>query len=497
MKKSSLLFLLLAVAISFSVNAQVFNEVFRNDNLKVKKYQDNSQWYGDIQFIKNFDGDNTYVKISDSNSIIAKIDNNLDVISSTSTLYSNVALFKSDNKFYAYTIGYLEDTISHSYYKNNIEFRCLDSLGNILYSNIIWNKNDDTLEWYDPKVIILKNKECVFTLYNSLFEYAIKLIRVDTLGNVLQTKTHYLESYRYNLSDVDNQILLSTSKNNAVNPNEDNFIYYINNQTLEIEDTIIGYYAYNIKKINDSIFTFSGNNGVTIYNLPYMHLYDLDYLYYMNKNTKRGYPILPFSNILVDSLKIDYPEPVNGTKNIDFITPDSIYSVFNYYKNFDYDYSDGYGFGIVNYNISGDTNFVYKMKFDSACFGSEYNEIEGIKATTDGGLIIALIFNHKAFLAKFMPNGLASIIDIVSGEKESVKVYPNPAKDYVNVDIECTNFKSSDIELFDMQGRIVKKEKLKAKQGNRVDVSSLSAGAYSYNVSLNGKTISGKIIIGK
>lgn len=48
-----------------------------------------------------------------------------------------------------------------------------------------------------------------------------------------------------------------------------------------------------------------------------------------------------------------------------------------------------------------------------------------------------------------------------------------------------------------MQGRIVKPAKLNAKQGNRVDVSSLSAGAYTYNVSLNGKTIRGKIIIGK
>ena len=58
-------------------------------------------------------------------------------------------------------------------------------------------------------------------------------------------------------------------------------------------------------------------------------------------------------------------------------------------------------------------------------------------------------------------------------------------------------YKSRTTELIDMQGRIVKTAKLKAKQGNRIDVSSLSAGAYTYNVSLNGKTISGKIIIGK
>ena len=89
------------------------------------------------------------------------------------------------------------------------------------------------------------------------------------------------------------------------------------------------------------------------------------------------------------------------------------------------------------------------------------------------------------------------ILCIKSGDKESIKVYPNPAKDYIYVDIEASNFKSSDIELFDMQGRLVKKEKLKSKQGNRINVSNLNAGAYTYNVSVNGKTISGKVIIGK
>lgn len=496
MKKTSLLFILLAIAISFSANAQVFNEVFRNEHFMVKKYQDNSQWWGDIQFIKNFDEGHSYIKITDSISIIAEMENNLDVISSTNTLYDNVVLFKSDNKFYGYSIGYLEDSIRHFYYENNIEFRCLDSLGNILYSNIIWNKNDDTLVWNDIKIIIFNNKECVFAL-SSIYDIdTIKLIRVDSLGNVLQTKKHILESYRYSLSNIGNQILLSTTKNHAVNPNEDNFIYYINNQTLEIEDTIIGYYAYNIKKVNDSIFTFSGNNGITIYYIPDMDLYTLDYLYFMNKNTKRAYTIIPFSNILVDSLRIDYPEPYNGTKNIDFINPDSIYSVFNYYPNFEMmEYVNG--LGIINYNISGDTNFVYRMKFDPSYFGNQFFLIQGIKATTDGGLIVALFFYHKAFLAKFMPNGLASILDIETKEKETIKVYPNPAKEILYIDIDCKNFTKSEIELFDMQGKLVKKSKLNSKKENRINVSNLNSGAYNYNVSLNGKTISGKIIIGK
>ncbi|MDD4685441.1 MAG: T9SS type A sorting domain-containing protein, partial [Bacteroidales bacterium] len=89
------------------------------------------------------------------------------------------------------------------------------------------------------------------------------------------------------------------------------------------------------------------------------------------------------------------------------------------------------------------------------------------------------------------------LTNVETGERETIKVYPNPAKDYIYVDIDATNFDKGEIELFDMQGKLVKRAKLNAKQGNRVDVSNLNAGAYTYNVSLNGKTISGKIIVGK
>ncbi|MFA6705423.1 MAG: T9SS type A sorting domain-containing protein, partial [Bacteroidales bacterium] len=71
------------------------------------------------------------------------------------------------------------------------------------------------------------------------------------------------------------------------------------------------------------------------------------------------------------------------------------------------------------------------------------------------------------------------------------------AKDFINVDIEATNFKQSEIELFDIQGKLVKKAKLNSKKANRIDVSNLNSGAYTYNVMLNGKTISGKVIVGK
>ena len=69
-----------------------------------------------------------------------------------------------------------------------------------------------------------------------------------------------------------------------------------------------------------------------------------------------------------------------------------------------------------------------------------------------------------------MPNGCVGLTNIETNEKASRKVYPNPAKDYIYVDIEAERFSSSEIELYDIQGRMVKKSKLNAQIGNRIDV---------------------------
>jgi hypothetical protein len=94
-----------------------------------------------------------------------------------------------------------------------------------------------------------------------------------------------------------------------------------------------------------------------------------------------------------------------------------------------------------------------------------------------------------------MPNGYNSILNIETKEKVDIKVYPNPAKDYINVDFDSKNFNQAEIELYDMQGRLVKKTKLKAQKGNRIDVSSLKAGNYSYNILLNGNSFGGMMIV--
>lgn len=44
-----------------------------------------------------------------------------------------------------------------------------------------------------------------------------------------------------------------------------------------------------------------------------------------------------------------------------------------------------------------------------------------------------------------MPIGYNSILNIETQEKVDIKVYPNPAKDYISVDFDQKNFNQAEI----------------------------------------------------
>lgn len=75
---------------------------------------------------------------------------------------------------------------------------------------------------------------------------------------------------------------------------------------------------------------------------------------------------------------------------------------------------------------------------------------------------------------------------------ESIKIYPNPAKDYLNVELpkDIKNFK---LEITDLAGRTV----LNKENETKINVSGLSNGVYVCTVKANDKTAVRKIIIGK
>ena len=499
MKRMIFLFILICFAISAS--AQTFTEIYRNDKFKINEFTGNLP---EIFIINNKDDDTIWVSYYDQsldNSKIISLTKDLNILSSTIINYPLVLssfTYKIHNKLYRVSFTN-QDTL---------KFRCFDRNGNNLIDKSLWVKNNEDTLWFNNwaafKYRVLSNNNFLLIanaqypsdtteIYSSK---ALKLILFDTLGNILRTKTYPLKSVSTDtrICEVGEHLILEKLPITA-SPT-DYFCYrgisYINKETLEIEDSIprdpffdtlpngticSSHHLYNIIAINDTIFAglFQVCGKIKI------HIF--------NKNTK------DIIHIIQPDTSTDIDTENNNDINFDrfvFNNTDSIYT----------HYVDNGSLTLLNFSATGNINFQYKLAFPSDYMKG--NDVNGMKITEEGEVIIATYGytmppNYKlvGWLIKFHPKGLINLTNIETGEKETIKVYPNPAKDYVYVDIEVTNFKKGEIELFDIQGKLVKKAFLSAKLGNRVDVSNLNAGAYTYNVSLNGKTLSGKVIVGK
>ncbi len=486
MSKQRLLILLLSLNICFIVQGQITTTTYDNKAI-LQSYQRNQFIWPFI--FEDYDNRNNlcFSLTTDTAVNIYCVDNNLNVLNVFPAEISKFFFFKLNNKLYGVR-NYQSSPYTHDstyFYANYLN-------GNNIFNKLVFSIKEDTSKYYFMYTcFITRNKDIAFFLQDeekNSDKFGARLFIIDTLGEIKASKSlNQIASDYQKIYETDSNftILKSDYQRENILPKA----YYIDKTTLDVIDSstfISKFYLDWGRKINDSIFVSISSSGSRPSNEPNRYI-----IYIVNDK-----------DLTVKSkTKVEYGgDFVAGQASqvfqnaIDFVNEDSIYHCC-YIRNSNGLDGDFSGFiHIINFGINGVLNFEYKFKYDSLV----PKIINGIKATDDGGLLVMIqLITNDCWILKFSPNGLVGLTNVETGEKESVKIYPNPARDFILVDIECLNFKKSDIELFDMQGRIVKKAKLKAKQGNRIDVSSLSAGAYSYNVSLNGKTISGKVIVGK
>ena len=429
--------------------------------------------------------------------LLYKLDNNLNV-EKIITNKDQLLNFKYNNKNYG---------ISHTYSLppngigglsiDSVFIYCNDSVGNNIITKLIRsNEQDSFMYQVDFKnVFFSKEKNIVLFNYGGINnDRAITITVVDTLGNIKNFKKYIWPQSTYDFFFEEVDIIDYNSNYYGLvyvaplihGESKLTKLYYVDKSTLNIVDsnTFSNYFVpENVTRINDSIFVSLNHYGT----------YTLGELLY----TKIDYFNINSLDVKTTKLYIGENEghfnksyiPEFGSK-VDFINPDSIYYCYSAYN-----LEEGTNYiDIANFSVNGNINFRYRIDYDSTIL---FKQINGIKATTDGGLVIACTLYGNAWVIKFMPNGFVGLTDIETNEKASIKVYPNPSKDFIYVDIEADRFSSSEIELFDIQGRLVKKSKLNAQIGNRIDISNLSSGAYTYRVVINGKGISGKVIIGE
>lgn len=86
------------------------------------------------------------------------------------------------------------------YYYENFWLLMYDSIENKLYKDTIMRFSDDTLKWTEDKQLLLKDRNIMFSLESypkseadplEGGSIATKLIKIDTMGNVLKTKIFY------------------------------------------------------------------------------------------------------------------------------------------------------------------------------------------------------------------------------------------------------------------------------------------------------------------
>ena len=495
MKKSSLLFILLAISISFSLNAQVFTTSYMNDSVEIKEnnnitYNNNS--YSNYK-IMNYDNDGYWSKVSDHE--IINYNDTLGEICSVEISTPRDYQIKYGNKLYLlnyachdemdtnFLFTTVVDSISFFYYdissRTESYVNINDSLVEFLYRYIFLEQSKEIAIVSAPRIDIMDSNSIINANH-------FKVTIIDTLGNILRYNNINKELHAFSFDVQANNILISGMRS-GTNENISN-IYYIDKLSLELVDSINTdrNYMY-FRTINDSIIC--GINASQYINIAMYNTRSKTVInnYYQINSPRASSPWswLDCSRIFID-----------------FKNSDSIF--------FSCELRDGspygpiynsYGIEIFNFKLDGSLN--YRYLFNN--YKPEYvRGIRGVTATNDYGLILDVNSRNNditsnAWLLKYSPygNGYESLNDIEINNQSLVNVYPNPAKDFINVDIEATNFKKSEIELFDMQGKLVKKAKLNSKKENRIDVSNLNSGAYTYNVMLNGKTISGKVIIGK
>lgn len=104
---------------------------------------------------------------------------------------------------------------------------------------------------------------------------------------------------------------------------------------------------------------------------------------------------------------------------------------------------------------------------------------KGIAQDSSGNFYITDNYNHNIRKITMQSLG-ANEID----EKQMFKIYPNPFTDEVNISIE--NSEKAELEILDMNGRLVSKKSLNEKK-NVVNTTGLNAGMYLFKINHSGK----------
>ncbi|MFU8844711.1 MAG: T9SS type A sorting domain-containing protein, partial [Bacteroidales bacterium] len=107
---------------------------------------------------------------------------------------------------------------------------------------------------------------------------------------------------------------------------------------------------------------------------------------------------------------------------------------------------------------------------------TEYGPSYDVGCTPYGGNVV----DRDFWVFEILKDDTVNIVT-AQVEAEKVRVYPNPAKDYVQFEVQSSKFEVGELRLFDVFGRQVARWEITSEQTN-LDVSKLPGGVYFYRI---------------
>ncbi|MCD8518460.1 MAG: T9SS type A sorting domain-containing protein [Flavobacterium sp.] len=139
----------------------------------------------------------------------------------------------------------------------------------------------------------------------------------------------------------------------------------------------------------------------------------------------------------------------------------------------------------------------YSNNFDTASptWNQSYNGMSNVKVTDldmrNDNMVYAATYGRGIFSGLFTSTTLSSS-DFV--QSDAVKIYPNPATDLINVMV--SNFVGDlKVELFDINGRLVKSKSIDFSGNYTLDLNGLNSGVYIVKLTGTELNHSEKIVI--
>lgn len=83
-------------------------------------------------------------------------------------------------------------------------------------------------------------------------------------------------------------------------------------------------------------------------------------------------------------------------------------------------------------------------------------------------------------------------------ENKNIKIFPNPTSDFITIQIGGLNLQDLNIEMYDMQGKLIQEKTLKSGQTiGYFDIQTLYSGTYLIKISTNNMSLTRKVIVEK